>query len=101
MTKRKNPTDRATDTKKPSVSKKATTNTSKTVKQSNRSVKSKTSPAAGSHHSLSTTVLSPQQRHKMIAEAAYYLAEHRGFTPGYETEDWLTAESTIDAISVH
>lgn len=27
-----------------------------------------------------------------IAEAAYYLAEKRGFEPGHELEDWLTAE---------
>jgi Protein of unknown function (DUF2934) len=31
----------------------------------------------------------------MIAEAAYYLAEKRGFVPGYELEDWLKAEAQI------
>ena len=33
----------------------------------------------------------------MIDEAAYLLAERRGFTPGSETEDWLAAEAAIDA----
>ena len=33
-----------------------------------------------------------QQR---IAEAAYYRAERRGFTPGQEVEDWLAAEKEV------
>lgn len=35
------------------------------------------------------------ERHIMIAEAAYYIAERRGFAPGYELEDWLCAEREI------
>lgn len=31
----------------------------------------------------------------MIAMAAYYLAEQRQFAPGYELQDWLTAERQI------
>jgi len=30
-----------------------------------------------------------------IAEAAYYRAEHRGFAPGHELEDWLAAQEEI------
>lgn len=33
----------------------------------------------------------------MIARAAYYRAERRGFAPGYELEDWLEAEAEVDA----
>jgi hypothetical protein len=33
----------------------------------------------------------------MIAEAAYYLAEKREFAPGYEMEDWITAEKIVQA----
>ena len=32
----------------------------------------------------------------MIAEAAYYRAERRGFEPGSELEDWCLAEVEID-----
>ena len=32
----------------------------------------------------------------MIAEAAYYRAERRGFEPGYELEDWYGAERDIE-----
>ncbi len=38
-----------------------------------------------------------ERRHELIAIAAYYLAEKRGFAPGHEEEDWLTAEAAIDA----
>ena len=36
-------------------------------------------------------------RRGLIAQAAYYRAERRGFEPGHEAEDWLAAESEIDA----
>lgn len=32
----------------------------------------------------------------MIADAAYYRAERRGFEPGYEVDDWLQAERDIE-----
>lgn len=35
------------------------------------------------------------RRHAMIAEAAYYRAERRGFDPGHELEDWLAAEAEL------
>jgi len=42
--------------------------------------------------------LEPEQRCAMIAEAAYYHAEHRGFASGHELEDWLAAEEEIDGL---
>ena len=39
--------------------------------------------------------VTPADRHRLIAEAAYRLAERRGFEPGHELEDWLTAEQQI------
>lgn len=39
----------------------------------------------------------PEARAQMIAEAAYYLSEQRGFAPGHEVEDWLAAEQQIDS----
>lgn len=32
---------------------------------------------------------------QMIEIAAYHLAEKRGFSPGYELDDWLKAEAEI------
>lgn len=38
----------------------------------------------------------PERRHRMIAEAAYFRAERRGFEAGHELDDWLAAEAEID-----
>ncbi|MGQ0546536.1 MAG: DUF2934 domain-containing protein [Betaproteobacteria bacterium] len=38
---------------------------------------------------------SDEEARARIAEAAYYLAERRGFAPGGEVEDWLAAEAQI------
>lgn len=40
--------------------------------------------------------ISPDERQRMIATAAYYRAELRGFAPGCEVEDWCAAEAEID-----
>jgi hypothetical protein len=34
----------------------------------------------------------------MIAHAAYFLAERRGFAPGRELDDWTAAEAEIDSL---
>jgi hypothetical protein len=44
-----------------------------------------------------TSFVGPEQRAALIAEAAYFRAERRGFMPGHETEDWLAAEEEVDA----
>jgi len=41
--------------------------------------------------------LAAETRRAMIAEAAYYIAEQRGFSGGRDVEDWLLAEKQIDA----
>jgi hypothetical protein len=35
-------------------------------------------------------------RETLIATAAYYRAQRRGFSPGSELEDWLAAEREVD-----
>ena len=40
-------------------------------------------------------------REQMIATAAYYRAERRGFYGGDEVQDWLEAEAGIDAMLCH
>lgn len=40
--------------------------------------------------------VTPEERHRMISEAAYHLAEHRGFEGGDPHADWLAAEAEID-----
>ena len=41
--------------------------------------------------------MDPAQFDDMVAKAAYFNAEKRGFAPGYEMQDWLQAEQQIAA----
>lgn len=45
--------------------------------------------------------VSPEQRYLMIAEAAYFHAESRGFQEGDPVADWLAAEKEIDILLCH
>ena len=40
--------------------------------------------------------VTPDERQHMIAEAAYFHAEHRAFQGGSPEQDWLQAEVEID-----
>jgi hypothetical protein len=42
--------------------------------------------------------VSNKERYELIAEAAYFRAEQRGFAPGREWEDWLSAEAEIEVM---
>lgn len=48
-----------------------------------------------------STFIEPERRRAMIAKAAYYRAEQRGFEPGHELEDWCAAETEIDTLLTH
>jgi hypothetical protein len=45
----------------------------------------------------SSSPVTAEMRRTMIAEAAYYIAERRGFADGGTMDDWLLAEKQIDA----
>jgi len=61
----------------------------------------KASPKKGRKAKTSSSASIPQQdsagQQMMIAEAAYFIAEHRGFTAGDELSDWLQAEREVQA----
>jgi hypothetical protein len=40
--------------------------------------------------------VTPEERHRMIAETAYFLAHERGFTGGDPVSDWIEAERRVD-----
>lgn len=44
----------------------------------------------------SITTIKPEERYKMIAQAAYFRAEARGFSGGDPNEDWTQAEIEVD-----
>ena len=54
---------------------------------------------AGENYLVDTrSGLDSEERHRRIAEAAYYRAQRRGFAPGYEEEDWLAAEKELEYV---
>ena len=48
--------------------------------------------------SVQKNTVSPEHRNHMISTAAYFLAEQRGFSEGYEMEDWNSSEIWVDAM---
>ncbi|MBE0626254.1 MAG: DUF2934 domain-containing protein [Burkholderiales bacterium] len=45
--------------------------------------------------SRSGRAVSAEEREKLVAQAAYFRAEKRGFAPGCEVQDWITAEAEV------
>ena len=63
----------------------------KTITKAKKPVSAKSDTAAGN-------TITPEERWRMVAEAAYLRAEKRGFSGGNPTDDWLAAEAEIDKI---
>jgi hypothetical protein len=83
------------------VSSKATAkkkSSKKVSKKAGKKVSKKASKKVGSRavKASATKTISPEQRHAMIQEAAYYIAEQRGFDASSDMDDWLVAEAFID-----
>ncbi|MFN3565146.1 MAG: DUF2934 domain-containing protein [Burkholderiaceae bacterium] len=53
-------------------------------------------PTARAATTAQRAAIGADERRAMIARAAYYRAERRGFAPGGELQDWLEAEAEID-----
>lgn len=58
-------------------------------------VQTKSAPATAPKSAASSPAAA-NAKLQMIAEAAYYIAEKRGFQGGDEVQDWLTAETQIE-----
>lgn len=54
-------------------------------------------PAATKRTAAAKITVTPEQRYCMIAEAAYFHAERRGFR-GDPVKDWVAAEKEIEAL---
>jgi hypothetical protein len=65
-----------------------------------KTAKSTTASGKGKSSTIKVVDITSEQREKMIAEAAYYLAEQRNFEGGDTIQDWLQAEIAIDS-SLH
>lgn len=66
---------------------------------SNKAVKSRASKAtAETVLAAGRQSVTPEQRYRMVAEAAYHHAERRGFVGGDPLNDWLLAEKEVDKL---
>jgi hypothetical protein len=77
-------------------------NMSKSEKSAGTSTKTMARSAAGADpvkESRSSFSADDGSREARISEAAFFKAAARGFAPGHEWDDWLTAEKEIDAQS--
>lgn len=76
--------------------KKKTTSSTTEKKTTRRTSATKRTPRPKKSEAESAmTAPSQDERHQMIAEAAYYRAMERGFCDGDPTEDWLQAEADV------
>lgn len=49
----------------------------------------------GSTAPSAVPALNAEERNRLVARAAYFRAEKRGFAPGYELQDWVEAEAEV------
>lgn len=47
---------------------------------------------------FTATGIGEEERRRLVAEAAYFMAERRGFVGGSPQDDWLAAEAEIDRL---
>jgi hypothetical protein len=94
-----------TATKKAVASAPAATRAVSKKPPSKKAVVKKTTPATAAQPRAERRVslapvakVTPEERYRMIADAAYYRAERRNFEPGHEHEDWLAAEAEVEEV---
>ena len=74
---------------------KTTTTTTTRTKTNGKSTVTKPVASVGPSRT-SNIVVAPEERHRMIQEAAYLRAERRNFQNGDPRQDWLEAEVEVD-----
>ena len=58
-------------------------------------VAAKSTESEAATQTASVPALNAEERQKLIAQAAYFRAEKRGFAPGCELQDWIEAEVEV------
>jgi hypothetical protein len=74
------------------ATRKTTAKTSARKTPAKRKTAAKKTPPAGM-----LLPVSHEERWRMVAEAAYYIAQRRGFVGGDANADWVAAEAEVDA----
>ena len=89
----------AKDTAKPSSRKPPLSVASQTKVTGNDAVKKSAAPKPSKKPPVANSkqiTLNPEERYRMIAVAAYYRAEKRGFISGDPARDWVDAETEVE-----
>ena len=89
--------------KKPAVKKSAASKTVAPKPSSAKTVttKPKLSPSLAAKKAAKgngKAHITPEQRYRMICDAAYFRAERRGFVGGNPGDDWIAAEAEVDEL---
>ena len=68
-----------------------------TPKPGGRGVDAAKSPAKSAPEPRAAVApsISVEERERLVARAAYFRAEKRGFAPGCELQDWVEAEAEV------
>ena len=67
----------------------------KTTKKTTKTV-ARSTPTRKPRPRTKEIILTPEERRRMIAEAAYLRAQNRNFNGGNPEQDWLEAEAEIN-----
>ena len=92
----KKPTTRAP--KKKTAESGKTSRATKSPARPRKRAAAKTAPRKKAAAVEPSVAISREQRQAMVAEAAYFMAERRGFVGGDPEQDWREAEAEIDAL---
>lgn len=76
----------------------AGTGTAATKKNAAPKTPKKPVAAAKASSNKKTSDINPEERYRMIAVAAYYRAEKRGFIGGDPSQDWVEAEAEVNQL---
>lgn len=68
------------------------------MKARNPSAKKDKSSGPSTQSTQARPELAGYPREELVAVAAYYRAERRGFVPNAEISDWLEAEAEVDSL---
>jgi hypothetical protein len=68
---------------------------SRNPRSATRAARPKRAPSAATTTATAAPI-DQDLRRALIAKAAYYRAERRGFSAGCEADDWLAAEMEVD-----
>lgn len=89
-----------TSTAKRKSAKKVTASTAAKKPSTTTTKKKVVKKKAAAKRAVSAPIImpNPAKRQTAIEKIAYHLSEARGFTPGFEERDWLTAETIIEQL---